>query len=282
MDKYFSAFYSGWHVMYRIFGIKMKFQLRPKHIDTVNIVTDPRAGIGNRLFGLINVLSYFTPREINIFWDTKNWVSAKLNEIFDIKTNTIINEFEKIEEVQNIKAKNSILIYGPSCALKTLKNENISLKYNEIPKEAIEYFNNFFQNVKPSKQVSERIKNYDKTYDYALQIRNNKDWQSFNRNENLELFFDKLKAMPDNSKIFLSAMNTEVSKAFKDRFGSKIVELENKNYNSMIDAVSDLYLLSRAKSAVYSFGSTFGELAFWLNGAKQKVEIIGSDENWNG
>ena len=48
----------------------------------------------------------------------------------------------------------------------------------------------------------------------------------------------------------------------------------------MFHAVADLYLLSQCDEAIYSCGSTFAELAWWLGGCKAKVSVVGSYKNW--
>ena len=126
----------------------------------------------------------------------------------------------------------------------------------------------------------ERIEALPQNIDYALQIRNNKDWNDFGRNESMESFFNELRKLPKGSKVYLSAMNKEVADEIKNNFGEMIIELPNKNYSSMIDATADMYMLSRAKYGIYSYGSTFSEFAFWLGGAKQKVITVGSEKNW--
>jgi hypothetical protein len=61
---------------YAIFGIKFRIKLKPKHYNKVGIIFGVKDGISNRIFGLMNVINYFTPNEINIFWDDKSWVSV--------------------------------------------------------------------------------------------------------------------------------------------------------------------------------------------------------------
>ena len=67
----------------------------------------------------------------------------------------------------------------------------------------------------------------------------------------------------------------EIADKFKQKYGEQIITLPNKNYNSMIDAVAELYMLGKAAKAIYSSLSTFSELAWWLCGAKQDVTIVG-------
>ena len=75
-------------------------------------------------------------------------------------------------------------------------------------------------------------------------------------------------------------MKTDFSDKIKQRYGDRIIELPNKNYNSMIDAVADLFIMSYAEDAIYSYGSTFGELAFWLSEKLQKITIVGNNSGW--
>ena len=276
MGKYFNIQYNGWHIICNFFGMKMKFRYKPKHKKVVNIILDSKAGIGNRILAIVNMLNYFTPDELYVYWDTKNWVSSSLTELFNIETKTKIIELESAD----FPDKNALCILGPSHILKTNNNRKLDLKYNEISNKDIDYFNQFFQNIKPSKKVQERLNNFNQEFKYVIQVRNNKDWGDFGRNEALELYFQEIDNIKDDSKIFLSAMNKDVSNVFKEKYGNRIIELDNKNYSSMIDAVCDLFIMSKAKNAIYSYGSTFGELAFWLGGAKQKVKIIGSTDNW--
>ena len=62
--KEFSKFYS-------ILGLKFRVKLKPKHYKKVGLIFDSKEGIGNRIFGLMNVINYFTPDTIDIFWDDK-------------------------------------------------------------------------------------------------------------------------------------------------------------------------------------------------------------------
>ena len=94
------------------------------------------------------------------------------------------------------------------------------------------------------------------------------------------IFLDEINKYPPETVFYISAMNKETSDYIKNNCKYKILELPDKNYKSMYDAVADLYIMSRAKEGIYSFGSTFGELAWWLAEEEQKYSIAGSDKNW--
>ena len=279
INKYISKINCCFHTTYSFLGIKIKMQFRKKHKKTVNILLDPQSGIGNRIFGIINSLNYFTPDVLNIYWDTTNWVNCRLKDIFNIETSTQINEYNSADFIENTD-KDAFTILSPTCGLRNNYGKSISLMYQNTSHKDILSLAPLFQKIKPSKKVIERMESLPQNIDYALQIRNNKDWDAFGRNENIELFFDELRKLPKDSKVYISAMSKEVSDEVKKHFGNMIIELPDKDYSSMIDAAADMYMLSRARNGIYSYGSTFSELAFWLGGAKQNVVTVGSEKNW--
>lgn len=67
INKYISKINCCFHTTYSFLGIKIKIQFHKKHKKTVNILLDPQTGIGNRIFGIINSLNYFTPDVLNIY-----------------------------------------------------------------------------------------------------------------------------------------------------------------------------------------------------------------------
>ena len=113
-------------------------------------------------------------------------------------------------------------------------------------------------------------------------MRNSSDWEDFGRNEDLNLFVSAMNGLTNIKTIYLSSMNKNISDELKVKYKGQgeIVELKNKNYKSMQDAVCDLYIMAKAKKAIYSFGSTFGELAFWLRKDMQDVTIVGNQKKW--
>jgi|GEM_PF-2564891 len=266
---------------YAIFGIKFRIKLKPKHYNKVGIIFGVKDGISNRIFGLMNVINYFTPNEINIFWDDKSWVSAKFSDLFDTDFNIKINEYNNIETFNEVIKENDLVIEKPDVCLKTLKGKSLGLKYNKVKLNTFLKYQKKFQYLKPKIELIEKInKNTPKEDFVSLQIRNAEDWADFGRNENLDLFVLEINKLPSIKKIYLSAMNEKVIKELKNKCEIQILELENKNYKSMQDAICDLYIMSKAQKAIYSFGSTFGELSFWLRKDRQDVTIVGNQKNW--
>ncbi len=272
-------YYKDWHKVNNIIGIKIKKKLIPRKINKVNLIFDSKTGIGNRIFGLMNAINWFTPDEISMFWDNKGWVSAKFFELFESEFDFKINEFNNKEETKKWKnSKNEITIVSPSCVYKTLEGESLSLKYNKIPYSTIEKYKGIYKKLKPTSKIREKIIK-DKNY-ISLQVRNAPDWAEYNRNEPIEDFIREIEKYSPDTFFYLSAMTKETSNILKEKFKDRIIELENKDYNSMFDAIADLFNLANSKEAIYSNGSTFCELAWWLSNYTQKVTIIGSNDNW--
>ena len=266
---------------YNFFGIKFRIRLRPKHYKRVGIIFDSRDGIGNRIFGLMNVLNFFTPDETDILWDDKGWVSAKFYDLFDVNFKTKINEYNDKQKFDIATKENDLIIEKPDVCLKTLKRKSLGLKYDKINKNVFFEYQKIFQHLKPKAELMEKInRNTPKEEFVALQVRNATDWEDFGRNENLNLFIMEMNKIAKDGTIYLSAMDEKVGTFLKGKYKGQILELENKNYKSMQDAICDLYIMSKASKAIYSFGSTFGELAFWLRKDMQKVTIVGSQKKW--
>ena len=74
-------------------------------------------------------------------------------------------------------------------------------------------------------------------------------------------------------------MTREVSKLFHERFGDRVVELENKDYSSMIDAVADMWILGHCPEMIVSPESTFSEVAWWWGGCQSHVTMVKAEYN---
>lgn len=267
-------------VVYNFLGIKCKFKSKPVHIDKINLILDDNYGIGNRIFSIVNAIEYYTPKLLSIYWNNKGWVDKSFKELFDYKFDCEIKEFEEVQKDWK-NSKNERTIYYPQASIITFDGIERTLANKNITDSIRNIYSEIFSKIKPSEKVMENINKIKLPESYiALQIRNAPDWNKYGRNENLDKFLDEMSKYSCNTIFYLSCMNKETSDYIKTKNKHKIIELPNKNYNSMYDAVADLYIMSKAKSGIYSFGSTFGELAWWLAENNQPYTIIGSDENW--
>lgn len=280
MIKIFQKKYIGRWVEYDFFGIKLKLKVKPSHIDTINLVLDENYGIGNRIFSIVNIIKYCSPKKLNIFWDNKGWVNQNFEDLFRCNFDCEINEYQEIQS--NWKnSKNERTIYFPQASLITPDRVERTLAKENITNEIWQDYRKIFSQIFPCKKTEERVQKISLPETYvALQIRNAPDWDRYNRNESLEKFLYKINEYPKETVFYLSSMNKETSDYIKNNVVHKIIELPQKDYKSMYDAIVDLYVMSKADEGIYSYGSTFGELAWWLSDKKQKYTIIGSPKNW--
>ncbi len=241
-----------------------------------------QGGIGNRLKYFASLYEYYKPQKFTLVWKKKGWVTASFSELFQFESKAEMIELCSEKDVKKYKKLfKSECLYKQGYHWKLYAKEDIDLKYNDISEENRKLYLDFFNKLKPSAQVKKRIKDIDLPRGtVALQVRNNLDWEKAGRNENLEDFVKQMQKFPQNTMFFLSAMSSKVSDYFKSQFPDRIIELPNKNYSLMIDAVADIFLLSRCQNGIYSYGSTFAEVAWWIGGAKAQVSVVGNEKNW--
>lgn len=241
-----------------------------------------QGGIGNRLKYFASLYEYYKPQKFTLVWKKKGWVTASFSELFQFESKAEMIELYSEKDVKKYKKLfKSECLYKQGYHWKLYAKEDIDLKYNDISEENRKLYLDFFNKLKPSAQVKKRIKDIDLPRGtVALQVRNNLDWEKAGRNENLEDFVKQMQKFPQNTMFFLSAMSSKVSDYFKSQFPDRIIELPNKNYSLMIDAVADIFLLSRCQNGIYSYGSTFAEVAWWIGGAKAQVSVVGNEKNW--
>ena len=114
----------------------------------------------------------------------------------------------------------------------------------------------------------------------TVQVRSAPDWEKTFGKYDYNSFFEVMDKYSSDTYFYLSAMSKEVANIFYSRYPNRIIELPNKNYNSMIDATADMFILGSTDNTICSLYSTFCEVGWWLNGAKSKVTVVGSDEHW--
>ena len=78
--------------------------------------------------------------------------------------------------------------------------------------------------------------------------------------------------------------NHEIVDLFRNRYGDRIITRENYKETmgdrgrwqkeGIIDAMIDLLLLSKNKTLIGTYISTFSELSWWYSGCKQNVYIL--------
>lgn len=250
------------------------------------------SGIGNRLKMLISYIRYYSPKTVNLYWPNKGWVTARFSDLFDVRELVNINEInnkKKIDKSVIIPCSFVLYPYVESWALltkesdfKTSEPSSIDFGYNKIPQELKDIYLPYFKKIKPSPAVAKRIKDVSLPKNVvAVQVRYAPDWEKYyGYNEPVSSYFQAMDRYPSSYIFYLSAMSKNIADKFYERYPGRIIELPNKDYSSMIDAVADMYILGSTDEAIYAYHSTFSEVGWWLGGAKAKVTIVGSHEHF--
>ena len=283
-------------------AIRRKSVKNIKNIMKVNdnplkICLSNSQGIGNRIKFIASCIRINKLKDIDLYWPQNGWVPTSFKELFNFDWPYPINEFDQELIKKNIPLKPP-LSYTEGCRLYVNKRDGlpnnfsklyfpskngygIDFEYNRIPQKILNIYLPFFKRLKPSTKVKKRLKDTKLPKKFVgLQIRNNKDWFKFGRNENLGLFCNEINKYPKSTKFYLSCMSQSISKIVHKKYPNQIIELPHKNYISMIDAVTDMYNLSKASAGIYSYGSSFSEVAWWIGKCRQTVTVVGSFESW--
>ena len=248
------------------------------------------AGLGNRLKKLASYIRYYHPQHLNIYWQNKDYVTASFFDLFNLDAPFTVTEYNQWKMIEQFSYPEPLYPYINDFSLFAAAEEFpdnqhrfIDHAYNEIPANIKSAYRNIFKMITPSEKVQKRIDEVKlDEHTVAVQVRNNLDWERvFHRNEPEEVFFEIMDKFPADTTFYLSAMSKEAAAPFYARYGSRIRELPDKDYNSMIDAAADMFILGRTKEAVYSLGSSFSEVGWWLGGAKAKVHLAGSSDHWH-
>lgn len=264
----------------------------------------PYMGLGNRLKGLAN---YYARgyRRFWVIWRDDSWVTAPFSTLFTLEDSWFreINASSKFYPLAKklfsrflpggIVAVHkpfwSFILPNTLCdasmrhqwSFTTVESFSVDWWFDRTPRNVIDYFIPFFKHLTPSKKVWERIQDLecDISDCVCVQIRNNDDRKDEKDVCSLEKIFAAMRTFPSDTKFFVSCMTEPVWHSVKAEFADRVWCLKNKNVNSMIDAVADMWLLGHGKSMIASPESTFSEVAWWWGGAKNEVVMLESDYN---
>ena len=160
--------------------------------------------------------------------------------------------------------------------------------YNNIPENVkidyIKYFKILKINSKLELEVNKFMKNFnDKTI--SLHIRSwNRNGEKKRKNIlfNLQNFINEIDKYIESHHFYLSSDSEEIIYTLKNKYKNKIIIYPRKtSLNNSRDSpegiqedLIELYLLSKNKFIIGSYGSTFTEVAWWLAECPDNIIII--------
>jgi hypothetical protein len=166
------------------------------------------------------------------------------------------------------------------------EGRNIDLEFDRIPEEIRLDYLKQLKKLKIKNNILQEVKNFSKKFNnntVSVQIRSWNDDPIKQKLFNIEDFYKLMDSMVDNN-FFVTADTSEIIKKMKERYGDKIITRENYQETmghrergqkqGVIDAMVDLLLLSKNKTLIGTYVSTFSEMSWWFSDCKQKTYIL--------
>lgn len=251
----------------------------------VIVLGDAFIGIGSRLIPMANQYAWFGKENLSVVWTMDNWMPAKFEDLFEMTDapgcKICSRKWRGLDRLIQIPKLPEDRIpwyqfWAPEVLCKDLPEENLRFLCDITPRWAKEHYGPFFAQLKPSRMVLKRIAACPIMDDVVcVQIRNCSVKGDASRVASPRTFIEKMRSYGPKQRFFISCMEPEISKQVHAEFGDRVIELPNKDYYSMIDAVADMWILGHTKEMICQKPSAFAEVACWWGGCKSHV--IGID-----
>jgi hypothetical protein len=249
-------------------------------------------GLGNRLKLLAHYHRNFNLDGVTLYWNVEGWVNSPFSDLFTFsgasfrevpihlkswmvpvicspeKPHSWPRGYWRFDVGSELGPEYEIVRNGR-------RFPAIDFLYERTPQPYLDDYRAFFSQLRPTAVVGQRIAAVSlPPRCVGIQLRISDDPKDEARFPTFEAYVAAMRGYGQDVHYFVSAMNREVADALRREFGDRILELPEKNYRSMIDATADMYLLGACEQLLVSDGSTFGEVAWWLGGARQPVREL--------
>jgi len=249
-------------------------------------------GIGNRLKALASYDRLFGLHRAHVCWCVDEWVPKPLSYVLDLSGVGELREhtlsptrllpsaytypsipFSDVRgawrlAVDEANADDLPLAMGRGYPV-------IDFAYAATPPKYIAAYVDFFARVRPSARVMHRMNEALVSQEHiCVHVRTPGSTKDLTSTRPIERYLEAMQAAPPTQKFFLSAHDPTAAKIICDAFPGRVHELPGKRYDSLVDGVADLFLLSKGHTLIASQGSTFSEVAWWLGNARQTVVCV--------
>lgn len=219
------------------------------------------AGLCNRLKGLVSIFRKNVP--FTVFQPQSNLFPGKLQDILD---NPIEDHFTREGRLVDWR-----LVVSPEES-----QGPIDLIYARVSSRLRAMFLSQFYSLRFKPEL---IPAETEQYDFAVHIRESKDWTIAGRQTPLEDYFAEIDR--HNPEKFLAIVQTQaVEDAVRGRYGDRAIFHPTRRHEAADVAAlrqwtKELLLLSKSKQIVGHCLSTFTETAWWLGGCHAAVYPVG-------
>ena len=163
---------------------------------------------------------------------------------------------------------------------------HIDLEFNRIPEEIRQSYLKQIKKIKIKNSIIQQVNNFAEKFNdntVSVQIRSWNDDPVKQKLFNIDDFYNLMDSM-ENNNFFVTADTPEIVEKMKEKYGDKIITRENYKETmghrergqkqGVIDAMIDLLLLSKNKTLIGTYISTFSEMSWWFSECKQKTFIL--------
>nr|MDA3779978.1 alpha-1,2-fucosyltransferase [Bacteroidales bacterium] len=169
---------------------------------------------------------------------------------------------------------------------------SIDYEFQNIPKKIREEFLYYFNKLSPIESIQKEIDKFSKKHKLSnfigIHVRRGDFKESIEVSTD-EKFIKRMKEIlkeNNSQKFFLCTDSKDTEENFRKIFPGKIISYKKVNFKRdnlkfVQEGLIDLYLLSKTKSILGSYLSSFTEVAWWLSDGKMKIEIMATNEEMN-
>jgi len=263
----------------------------------VNLIAANPFGLCNRLKGLVTVAR--VSGEFRIYWERiPKVLNCDIGELFEIDTFILerkpfpngskLYRSWRLGVLASDGIPEGFCSFGASVqGVGLMHNDplgrNIDQEYHRIPEKIIDIYVKLFLKIKPRRDLNTIINSFSEKFDENTVSMNIRSWND-DPQRNKE-FFDfnayvvEMKKFPTEVKFFVTSDSFEVIKDLSEIFPERILsypritalDTSRDSALGMQEDVIELYLVSKNKTIIGSFLSTYTEVAWWIGGAKAKV-----------
>ena len=270
------------------------------------MISRNKGGLSNRIKSFVSCLH--ASDDARIYWpilDNYNKEHHILNCSFD---RLFTNDVEtKVFPTQNFYESHCLYINDSDCVppnfntfqsrckskpfTKTDRNNrNIDFMYNAIPEGIKHSYIKLFQYLTPVDSILNDINRFSQHFSDKTVSVHIRSWNRANENGrrndlfNLKGYIDLMDKLPSEYNFFVCSDSQEVLDFFKKhpRFVNRIITYDRKTPldnsrdtpEGVIDDLTELYLCSRNNKIIGSHFSTYTEVAWWLGGCTQDIQIV--------
>jgi hypothetical protein len=170
------------------------------------------------------------------------------------------------------------------------KYNSIDLLYHDTPQYFIEKYLNALDKIKINPDILEYTNSFLEDWDDVIGV-HIRSWYHagsprFYWHDN-QLFENEIDKFDSSKKIFLCSDNNDVIQYFKQKYGDRIIThdqimhqqkcdifgFHHDDVQLVTDGFIDCLLLSKCKTIIGTWASTFAEVAWWLGRCKSTVII---------